>query len=67
MRKVLDHSNAGREAARQLLELRQGPRSAHDYAIEVRTLAAAFQWDTQALYDTFLNGLSELPSSSLRT
>lgn len=73
MRKVFDRSFSGREAAREIMALRQGTRSVYDYAIEFRTLSASCNWNDDALYDAFLNGLSdsvkdelvprELPSS----
>lgn len=40
MIKVFDHSVYGHEASRQLPTLRQGRRTAADYAIEFRNLAA---------------------------
>lgn len=59
MRKVFDRSKHGREAAREMLHIRQGRRSVSDYAIQFRTLATSSGWNADALYDTFLNGLSE--------
>ncbi|MGL5500211.1 MAG: DUF4939 domain-containing protein, partial [Plesiomonas shigelloides] len=40
MKKVFDRAVYGREAARTLMELRQGERSVSDFSIEFRTLAA---------------------------
>lgn len=59
MKKVFDRSSSGREAAREIMALRQGTRSVYDYAIEFRTLSASCKWNDDALYDAFLNGLSD--------
>ncbi|KAL2077728.1 hypothetical protein ACEWY4_027232 [Coilia grayii] len=59
MIKVFDRSKHGREAARELLHLRQGARSVSDYAIQFRTLATTSGWNPEAQVDAFLNGLSE--------
>lgn len=67
MRRVFDRSQHGREAARELLRVRQGGRSVSDYAIQFRTLAATTDWNTQAQYDAFLNGLSEVIKDELAT
>ncbi len=58
MIKIFDRSVYGHEASRQLVTLRQGRRSAADYAIEFRTLAATCEWNEQALSARFLEGLS---------
>ncbi len=58
MIKTFDRSVYGPEASRQLVTLRQGRRSAADYAIEFRTLAATCEWNEQALSACFLEGLS---------
>ncbi len=58
MIKIFDRSVYGHEASRQLVTLRQGRRSAADYAIEFRTLAATCEWNEQALTARFLEGLS---------
>lgn len=60
MLKVFDRSLKGKEAAKELLNLKQGSRSVYDYAIEFRTLAASVDWNPNALYDAFYNGLSDL-------
>ncbi len=57
--KIFDHSVYGQEASLQLVTLRQGRRSAADYAIEFGTLAATCEWNEQALTARFLEGLSE--------
>ncbi|KAI2646997.1 Transposon Ty3-I Gag-Pol polyprotein [Labeo rohita] len=59
MIKVFDHSVFGQEASRLLSSLRQGKRSAADYAIEFRTLAATCEWNEPALAARFLEGLTE--------
>lgn len=73
MKKVFNRSYSVREAAREIMARRQGTRSVFDYAIEFCTLSASCKWNDDALYDAFLNGLSdsvkdelvprELPSS----
>lgn len=59
MRKVFDHPVRGKDAARRLLSLRQGPRSVAELAIEFRTLAAESGWNEEALQGAFQNALSE--------
>lgn len=59
MRKVFDRSKHGREAAREVLQLRQGRQSVSDFAIQFRTLAVSAGWNSEAMYDVFFNGLSE--------
>lgn len=59
MKRVFDRSKHGHEAARELLRMRQGCRSVSDYAIDFQTLATTTAWNADALFDTFLNGLSE--------
>lgn len=58
MLKVFGRSVLGREASRQLAALRQGGRSAADFAIQFRTLAATSEWNEPALVARFLDGLS---------
>ncbi len=58
MIKIFDRSVYGHEASRQLVTLCQERRSAADYAIEFRTLAATCEWNEQALSARFLEGLS---------
>ena len=48
MRRVFDRSMHGREAARQLLQSRQGRRSVSDYAIDFSTLATNCGWGAEA-------------------
>ena len=59
LRKVFDHTASGREAARGLLNLRQGERRVADYSIEFRTIASDSKWNSPSLYDAFYHGLSE--------
>jgi len=49
---------ADREKARQLCGLHQGKNTVCDFAIHFRTLAAESGWNTTALYDVFLKGLT---------
>jgi hypothetical protein len=49
----------GREAPRKLLKLRQDSLSVADYEVDFCTLAAECTWNLEALFDTFLHGLSE--------
>lgn len=55
MRGVFAHPVSGREAAKQLLNLRHGNLSVVDYTIKFRTLAAESQWNPEALISTFQN------------
>ncbi len=59
IKKVFDRAASGREAARLLVELRQGYRTVTDYSIEFRTLAVECGWNSEAQWDMFLYGLSE--------
>lgn len=59
LKKIFDHTSSGREAARALSKLRQGHRSVSDFAIEFRTIAADSGWNPLALFDAFINGLSD--------
>ena len=47
LRQVFDHPVSGREAARRLLDLRQGPQTVVDYAIQFRTLAEETGWEEE--------------------
>ena len=59
MTRVFDRAVAGREAARQLADLRQDQQSVSDYSIEFRTLAAECKWNEEAQWDMFLHGLAD--------
>ena len=49
LRQVFDHPVSGREAARRLLNLRQGPQTVVDYTIQFRTLAEETGWEEEAI------------------
>ena len=57
--KGFDHTACGREAARALMDLRQGNRRVSAYAVEFRTLATDSAWNEAALFDAFMRGLAE--------
>lgn len=65
IKKVFESPVSGREAARKLLRLRQGSRSVSDYAVDFRTLAADSSWNSDSLFDAFLNGLSDIIKDEL--
>lgn len=67
MLRVFDQTFSGQEAARKLLNLRQGRNSVADYAISFRTLAADSGWNEPALISSFINGLSEALKDGLAT
>ena len=48
-RAVFDHPPEGRVAEERLFHLRQGTRSAQEFALEFRTLAAGAGWNDRAL------------------
>ena len=50
-----------------MLQIRQGKRTASDYAIDFRTLATTSGWNPDAQYDAFLNGLSEAIKDEIAT
>lgn len=59
MKRVFDRSKHGHEAARELLHMRQGRRSVSEFAIDFQTLATSTSWNAGAIFDIFLNGLSD--------
>ena len=59
LKTVFDCSTPGREAARQLLTLKQGQTRVADHAIRFRTLAADSEWNASSLCDTFLHSLTD--------
>lgn len=65
LKQIFQQVTPGREAAQRLVNLRQGSRSASDYAIEFRTLAAEVGWDSTALCDVFFRGLARRVKESL--
>uniref|UniRef100_A0AAR2KLN8 CCHC-type domain-containing protein n=1 Tax=Pygocentrus nattereri TaxID=42514 RepID=A0AAR2KLN8_PYGNA len=56
---VFDHSSTGKEVGSQICDLKQGTRSAADYALDFRMLAAGSGWGEPALKTMFMRGLSE--------
>uniref|UniRef100_A0AAY5L9K7 Retrotransposon gag domain-containing protein n=1 Tax=Esox lucius TaxID=8010 RepID=A0AAY5L9K7_ESOLU len=58
-RAVFDHPHEGREAGERLFHLRQGMRSAQEFALEFRTLAAGSGWNERALIDHYRCSLRE--------
>ena len=59
LRRVFDPTTSGRETARKLSSIRQGMDSVSDYAIRFCTLATHSGWNSTALYDAFIKGLSD--------
>ena len=59
-RAVFDHPPEGRAAGERLIHLRQGMRSAQEFAMEFRTLAAGTGWNDRALIDQYRCSLREL-------
>lgn len=53
------------EAAKRLLNLRQGQQSVSDFAIDFRTLAAESRWENSALMTTFYHGLNDIIKDEL--
>uniref|UniRef100_A0A8C7SC68 ribonuclease H n=1 Tax=Oncorhynchus mykiss TaxID=8022 RepID=A0A8C7SC68_ONCMY len=58
-RAVFDHPPEGRAAGERLFHLRQERRSAQDFALEFRTLAAGAGWNDRALIDHYRCSLRE--------
>ncbi|KAL7868550.1 hypothetical protein SRHO_G00099340 [Serrasalmus rhombeus] len=56
---VFAHSPTGKEVGSQICDLKQGTRSAADYALDFRTLAAGSGWSEPALKTMFVRGLRE--------
>lgn len=59
MRLIFQHTCPGREAASGLMWIQQGSRCVGDYVIKFQALAYDSEWNSPALLDTFLDGLSE--------
>ncbi|KAK1787313.1 hypothetical protein P4O66_002815 [Electrophorus voltai] len=57
LKAVFYHTRQGRLCRQFLLRLRQGFRSAADYAMEFWTLAVGTCWNEPALVDAFIHGL----------
>ena len=62
MRKIFDHPVCGKDAAKQLLSLRQGSQIVAEMACEFRTLAAESGWDEEPLQEAFMNSLTQTVS-----
>ena len=58
-RAVFDHPPEGLAAGERLFYLRQGTRSAQDFALDFRTLAAGAGWNDRALIDHYRCSLRE--------
>uniref|UniRef100_A0A674BPU3 CCHC-type domain-containing protein n=1 Tax=Salmo trutta TaxID=8032 RepID=A0A674BPU3_SALTR len=58
-RAVFNHPPEGRAAGERLFHLRQGTRSAQDFALEFRTLTAGSGWNERALMDSYRCSLRE--------
>ncbi|KAM9568095.1 uncharacterized protein ACWYII_039152 [Salvelinus alpinus] len=58
-RTVFDHPPEGRAAGERLYHLRQETRSAQEFALEFRTLAAGAGWSDRALIDHYRCSLRE--------
>lgn len=65
LKRIFQEVAPGREAAQRLVCLRQGNLGASAYAVEFRTLAAEAGWDSTALCDMFVKGLSRRVKDSL--
>lgn len=59
MKKVFDHPVQGRDTAKCLLALHQGPCSVAEYSVVLRTLAVDSGWNEESLQGIFLNSLSD--------
>ncbi|KAL0161744.1 hypothetical protein M9458_045469, partial [Cirrhinus mrigala] len=64
-REVFEHPTGGKGAGEQLLELSQGRRTAADYALSFRTLAAQTTWVEDTLKVLFRRGLCQDLQSEL--
>ena len=56
---VFDHPPESRAAGERLFHLQQGTRSAQDFALNFRTLAAGAGWNDRALIDHYRCSLRE--------
>ena len=56
---VFDHPDHRGDAAKRLLNIRQGTKSVADFSVDFRILAADAGWDEPALRGVFVNALSE--------
>ncbi|MGL5956306.1 MAG: DUF4939 domain-containing protein, partial [Brevinema sp.] len=58
IQEVFEHPAGGMDISNQLFDIRQGERSAADYAIQFRTLAAQSRWDEVPLKAAYKRGLN---------
>lgn len=58
-KRVFDRVVAGKEAARRLMDLKQGDFSVTDNSIEFRTLVAECKWNEEVQWDMFLYWLAD--------
>ncbi|KAL0153008.1 hypothetical protein M9458_051687, partial [Cirrhinus mrigala] len=58
LHEVFEYPEGGQDISDQLLDLKQGDRTAADFAIEFRTLAAQSKWNEVALKAVFKRGLN---------
>uniref|UniRef100_A0A3B5QH33 CCHC-type domain-containing protein n=1 Tax=Xiphophorus maculatus TaxID=8083 RepID=A0A3B5QH33_XIPMA len=56
---VFDHPDHVGDASKRLLKLRQGSRSAAEFSVEFRTLAADTKWNDEALKGVYYQALTE--------
>ncbi len=64
-REVFEHSASGKEVGEELIALRQGNRTAADYTLTFRTLAAQTGWENEPLRLLYRKGLNEELQSEL--
>ncbi len=64
-REVFEHSASGKEVGEELIALRQGNRTAADYTLTFRTLAAQTGWENEPLRLLYHKGLNEELQSEL--
>uniref|UniRef100_A0A3B3SFD0 DUF4939 domain-containing protein n=1 Tax=Paramormyrops kingsleyae TaxID=1676925 RepID=A0A3B3SFD0_9TELE len=55
---IFDHPAVGRRPGFRLLDCRQGNRTAADFSLEFRTIAAALRWPDDCLQTIFLRALN---------
>lgn len=56
--RVFDHAPEGKEIDELLLAMKQGERSAAEYALEFHTFATGSGWNESALKAAFCQGLN---------
>jgi hypothetical protein len=65
-RAVIDHPPEGRAEGDRLFHLRQGMRSAQDFALDFQTLAASAEWNDRALIDYYRCSLQDVRELACR-